>query len=129
LARQWKYIFDDGKVQNPSVAVIAGTSFAYLAWSVRSGTALSLIVPKNSVQIYSAAALLTYGMIPYTMIFMLPTNDKLMAKAEQAFGAKGAVAADDKEVGELLRKWSILSGIRSLLPLLGGVVSMAAILA
>jgi len=52
-----------------------------------------------------------------------------MAKAEQAAGAKGAVAADDKEVIELLRKWSILSGIRSLVPLLGGVVSMAAIFA
>jgi hypothetical protein len=129
LVRQWKYIYDDGKVQNPSVAVIASASFAYLAWSVRSGTALSLIVPKNSFQIYSAAALLAIGMVPYTMIFMLPTNNKLMAKAEQAAGAKGAVAADDKEVIELLRKWSILSGIRSLVPLLGGVVSMAAIFA
>jgi hypothetical protein len=83
-------------------------------------------VPKNSFQIYSAAALLAIGMVPYTMIFMLPTNNKLMAKAEQAAGAKGAVAADDKEVIELLGKWSILSGIRSLVPLLGGVVSMAA---
>jgi len=129
LVRQWKYIFDDGKVQNPSLAAIAGASFAYLAWSVRSGTALSLIVPKNSFQIYSAAAFLTFGMIPYTMIFMLPTNNKLMAKAEQVAGAKGAVAADDKEIIELLRKWSFLSGIRSLVPLLGGVVSVAAILA
>ena len=86
-------------------------------------------MPKNSFQIYSAAAFLTFGMIPYTMIFMLPTNNKLMAKAEQVAGAKGAVAADDKEIIELLRKWSFLSGIRSLVPLLGGVVSVAAILA
>ncbi|KAE9377164.1 DUF1772-domain-containing protein [Stipitochalara longipes BDJ] len=129
LARQWKYIYDDGKIQNPSIAVIAGTSFAYLAWSVRSGTALSLVVPKNSAQIYSVAALLTYGMIPYTAIFMLSTNQKLMAKADQAVGAKGAVATDDKEVIELLKNWAVVSGIRGLLPLLGGIVSMAAILA
>jgi hypothetical protein len=86
-------------------------------------------VPKNSVQIYSVAALLTIGMVPYTMFFMLPTNAKLTAKAEQAAGAKSSIAADDKEVGELLRNWAILSGIRGLLPLLGGVISMAAILA
>jgi Domain of unknown function (DUF1772) len=60
---------------------------------------------------------------------MLPTNNKILAKAEQTTIGKGAVAADDKEVIELFKKWSILSGIRSLLPLLGGVVSMAAILA
>lgn len=129
LARQWKYIFEDGKVQNPGVAAIASASFAYLAWSVRSGTALSLIVPKNSVRVYSISALLAIGVVPFTMLFMLPTNNRLIAKAEQAAGVKGAVAADDKEVIELLRKWSVLSGIRSLVPLLGGVISLAAILA
>jgi hypothetical protein len=129
LARQWKYIYDDGKIQNPSLAVIAGTSFAYLAWSVRRGTALSLLVPKNSAQIYTVAALLTYGMIPFTALFMLSTNQPLMAKADRAVGAKNAVATDDKEVIELLKKWSFLSAVRGLLPLLGGVVSMAAILA
>jgi hypothetical protein len=129
LARQWKYIFDTGKVQNPSVAAVASSSFAYLAWSVRKGTALSLLVPKNSVLIYSTAALLTIGMVPYTIIFMLPTNDRLTEKAKQHVTSKGAVATDDKEVIELLKKWSFLSGIRGLLPLMGGVVSLAAILA
>lgn len=86
-------------------------------------------MPKNSALIYSTAALLTIGMVPYTMIFMLPTNDKLTAKAEQHASAKGAVATDDKEVIELLKKWSFLSGVRGLLPLMGGVVSLAAILA
>jgi Anthrone oxygenase len=129
LTRQWLYIYDAGKIQNPSVAVIAGSSFSYLAWSVRSGTALSLLVPANSFRVYTTAALLTFGMIPFTAVFMLPTNNKLMAKAEQAAAAKGAVVENDKEVVELLEKWSVLSGIRGLLPLLGGVVSLAAILA
>ncbi|KAN0117622.1 DUF1772 domain containing protein [Hyaloscypha variabilis] len=128
VARQWKYIYDDGKIQNPSIAVIAGTSFAYLAWSVRSGTALSLIVPKNSAQIYTIAAILTYGMIPFTGLFMLPTNEKLMSTANRYVSAKSAGAANDKEVSESLKKWALLSGIRGLLPLLGGIVSMVAIL-
>jgi len=60
---------------------------------------------------------------------MLSTNNVLMAKADQAVRAKISVATDDKEVIELLKKWSFLSAVRGLLPLLGGVVSMAAILA
>lgn len=130
LTRQWLYTYETGKLQNPSLAVVAGSCFAYLAWSVRSGTALSLVVPRNSFRIYAAAALLTYGMIPFTAVFMLPTNNKLMALAEKSTGGKGAnaLAANQKEVNELLEQWSVLSGIRGLLPLLGGVVGLAAIM-
>jgi uncharacterized membrane protein len=82
-------------------------------------------VPKNSVALYSIAAVLTIGIVPWTIIAMMPTNNKLLAKAEQS----ASVMADDKEVSDLLRKWTILNGIRSLLPLAGTAVAFAAVLA
>jgi len=124
LARQWKHTFEAGKSQNPPIAGVATASFAYLAWSVRAGTSLSLLVPKNSIILYSVAAVFTIGIVPWTIIAMMPTNNKLLAKAEHS----ASVMADDKEVSDLLRKWTILNGVRSLLPLAGTAVALAAVL-
>ena len=76
--------------------------------------------------LYSIAAVLTIGMVPFTGLFMLETNGKLMAFAENAMG--GEVKMDGEVVGELLRKWGVLSGIRSLLPLFGSAVGLLAVL-
>ncbi|KAH0558644.1 hypothetical protein GP486_004704 [Trichoglossum hirsutum] len=129
LSKQWKYNYEAGKTQNPPVAVAVAASFSYLAWSVRSGTQLGRLAPAHSVQLFSTAAILTIGIIPYTIIAMRPTNNKLLAKAEQEFDLKGAsasVTSDDREVGELLKKWTFLNGIRSLMPLLGSAAALLA---
>lgn len=62
---------------------------------------------------------------------MNPTNQKLLAKAEEASRMKSAGVAgneDEKEVGDLLKKWTFLNGIRSLLPLLGSAAALVAVL-
>ena len=55
---------------------------------------------------------------------MNPTNQKLLAKADGGAAVKG----DEEEVGDLLKKWETLNGIRSVLPLLGSIAGLAAIL-
>jgi len=113
-------------MQNPSLAVIASANLAYCAYAVRSSTALSTLLPSNSLMLYSIAAVLTIGMVPFTGLFMLKTNGKLMALAVAAKGGEGKM--DAVEVGTLLRKWGFLCGIRSLLPLFGSLVGMVAVL-
>jgi len=64
------------------------------------------------------------GVVPWTLLAMNPTNQKLLAKADGGAAVKG----DEEEVGDLLKKWETLNGIRSVLPLLGSIAGLAAIL-
>jgi hypothetical protein len=130
LAKQWKDLYDLGKTQNPPIAGVTAASFSYLAWSVRSGTSLRLLAPRNAMQLYAAAAVFTLGIVPYTLITMNPTNNKLIEKAGKVdVNSKGLDGTgDDKEVGELLKKWQVLNGIRGVIPLLGVVAGFVAVL-
>ncbi|KAF4626910.1 hypothetical protein G7Y89_g11245 [Cudoniella acicularis] len=121
LAKVWTNVYNAGKALNPPVALAVASSFAYLAWSSpsRSGTS------NNNSRLYTLAAALTMGIVPFTLMFMAPTNNKIFRKAAQAATAP----AFDSEFGALIERWSTLNFVRSLLPLLGGVVGMAAILA
>jgi hypothetical protein len=40
-------------------------------------------MPKNTTQLYGLAAALTIGIVPFTLIFMSSTNNKLFGKAAQ----------------------------------------------
>lgn len=91
---------------------------------------------KNGTVLYGLAAILTLGIAPFTIVFMAPTNGRLLAKAEKAREkGKGKEKekvvggeANDREIMELLRKWTVLNGVRSLLPLLGATVAVVAAL-
>jgi hypothetical protein len=89
-------------------------------------------VPKNNSTLYVMAALLTISIVPYTIVAMSTTIDRLVIIAEQAARTKeggGASAIDDEEVGELLRNWTVHNGIRSLFPFFGAIVGFVAVLA
>ena len=120
LAQQWKYTFEAGKSQNPPIAAVTAATFSYLAWTAGHG-------PRNRARLYGVAAALTIAIVPWTLLAMSPTNSRLSAKAEEAWTRKGK--EDDGEVGELLKRWTTLNGVRSFFPLVGGVVGLVAVLA
>lgn len=131
LARQWKYTLEAGVALNPPVAAASTFLFGYLAWSVRTGTSMSLLLSKNSTRLYSLAAVLTIGIVPYTISVMSTTNNRLLAMADQGSGSGDAgepAKIKDNEVVELLTRWKYLNAIRSLLPLIGGAAAFGAIL-
>ncbi|KIW31000.1 uncharacterized protein PV07_02685 [Cladophialophora immunda] len=127
VSRQWRYIYEAGKAQNPPIAVITAAAYLYLAWSARRVVAslgpLSLY--------YGSAAVLTLGIVPFTLIAMSATNNKLIRHSDAA--SKGPSTPlqppGDEEVEGLIAKWTTLNGIRSLLPLAGGVLGAVAMLA
>jgi hypothetical protein len=123
LTRQWKYGFEAGKSQNPPIAAVTAASFSYLAWTVRNAP-LGL---SNSARLYGVAAVMTIAIVPWTLLMMSSTNNRLLAKAKETGSGNGK--EDDREVGELLKRWTTLNGVRSLLPLVGGVVGLVAVLA
>lgn len=125
LAKQWRQNFEAGKAQNPPVAAVIASAFAYLAWSARSGRAFHKFFPRNATIWYSTAAVLTLGIVPYTILAMTKTNNALI----QASNAKPGEKVDDLEARALTSKWIQLNAVRSCLPLAGGIVALVAALA
>ncbi|EAW10392.1 DUF1772 domain-containing protein [Aspergillus clavatus NRRL 1] len=123
-AKLWQNAYARGKAQNPPLAAATAAAFLYLAWSVREGTALSLLAPQGSTVLYSAAAVLTVGIVPYTLAFMMGTNHELEAKAESKVGAE----LPAREVEPLLNRWEALNVIRGVFPLVAGVLGLVAAL-
>ena len=120
LAKQWRNMFENGKAQNPPIAAAAAASFFYLAWSVRAGGPLFKQTTYSRAGLFSAAAVLTLGIVPYTILTMTTTNNALLEKA------KSAPEVSDTETARLIEKWTTLNALRGFLPLAGAAVGIVA---
>jgi uncharacterized membrane protein len=80
---------------------------------------------------YLAAAALTFSIIPFTMVAIIPINKAMGQKAEglQKPGSTSSgksSAADDTQ--ELLGRWAVRNGVRSLLALVAAALTLRAVL-
>ncbi|RFU33830.1 hypothetical protein B7463_g2509, partial [Scytalidium lignicola] len=110
LLQQWRSVFRKGAARAPVVAVVAGVAYGYATY-----------LQSKQDQEYKftiAAALTTIAIVPFTLIFMSKTNNTLLA------GAAGISAIRSDETKTLLIKWLRLNAIRSLLPLVGGMLEL-----
>lgn len=117
-------MYEAGKTQNPPVAAITASSFAYVAWSARQSPSIFASARYGGAGIYAVAAVLTLSIVPYTIATMSGTNDKLLGLA----GSKADLSISRAEVENLLSQWTQLNWVRSLLPLAGSFVGIAAAL-
>lgn len=120
LAKQWRNMFENGKSQNPPVAAGVTSAFLYLAWSARSGAPLFKKTPVGRTALFSAAAVLTVGIVPFTIVAMSSTNNKLLEKSESLKNSS------DAETVDLVQHWTTLNQIRGSLPLIGGLCGIVA---
>lgn len=97
----------------PIVAVTSLAAFAYTAYD-RSRRGLDW-------KRYATAGALTLAIVPFTLIFMHPTNQALL---QIAGGGTTAAVVNDESVRALITKWAGLNLTRSLLPLAGAVVGI-----
>jgi hypothetical protein len=125
LCKQWKYVYNYGHDQNIPLICTASACLAYSTWSAARGVALGAIREGSSL-LWAASMVSTLSIIPFTIIFMVPTNNRLHELADEAIRTKDNAAASAGEVGRLIKKWTRLNGIRSLLPLVGGIVAFFA---
>lgn len=113
LAQQWAGIYNRGKVLGPQTALFGLLGYSYLAYE-RNSRGLSWTK-------FLWAAGLTLGIVPFTAIFMDPTNQALLQVA--AGGSVGA-ATGEGALCELLVKWKGLNLVRSIFPLAGAAFGL-----
>ncbi|KAI0403084.1 hypothetical protein F4802DRAFT_572999 [Xylaria palmicola] len=68
---------------------------------------------------FLGAATITLAMVPYTWIFMMPTNNKLFQA--QALHRSGVMTSSE-EIQALILTWQKLHFVRSLFPLVGALL-------
>ena len=125
VARQWKKVYDRGVSTSPPLALTSALMFSFVSYKWYG----TLNQPK--AELYGLSALLTIGIVPYTLLVMLPTNKKLMNRAEEAealsaeqqlIGAKDT--SKDPSTKELLDRWATHNLARGLFPLAGSVLGL-----
>lgn len=108
---QWLRVFEYGHAAMPPAAVSVTGLYAFTALRKRS-------VGSGQWRVYAAAALSTIGIVPFTLLIMMPTNDILFEwQASPEAVALGSVQ-------HVAKKWAFMHFIRSLFPLLGAVVGL-----
>lgn len=94
-----RWLFSRGSHIFPQAAVVSSTSFAYLAYNALPSGQRTLPALLRSMGnggkagCYMTAAILTFGIAPFTMIAMIPTNFALIQKNEDRGGARSAQSA------------------------------------
>jgi len=112
LLQQWKTIYLSGHKQGPIIATTAGLvhgAVAYAKWSRGEDPTFNIL-----------AACFTAGIAPYTWTVMVPTNNSLFRAANEGVGVEYSRT--------LVSRWRWMNGLRGALPMVGGVMSLVAML-
>ena len=101
LLRTWARQAHRSKAVGIPLAVVGGAAFAWLAWSFPAGTGTTGAAVAADAGpgrgAYAAAAALYLGILPYTVLVMLPTYGRLFAAERQAASSAAARSVTEKE--------------------------------
>jgi hypothetical protein len=117
LYRQWVTMYGHGHQVLPGLAIITAGLYARIALSLRSTT--------RPWSLFVLAGLATVAIIPFTLVFMVPTNDLLFALEKGTEKGQGGMSIMDAK--ELVLWWSRLHLMRSVMPLVGAVIGVFAV--
>jgi hypothetical protein len=102
---QWRPSYERGAIMQASLA-IGGSVLAFVsAWLSRDAA-------------WIAGGILLFAVVPFTLIVILPTNEKLQSRE---------LDVNSAEAERLLRLWNKLHGVRSALSLLAFLVFLFAL--
>jgi len=77
--------------------------------------------------LYSLAAAATASVLLYTVVIIMPTNKDLM-KLNRTAGVTGAASMSEAEVKALLKSWNSMNYVRAVLPMLGSLMGLYAVI-
>ncbi|KAI1324427.1 DUF1772-domain-containing protein [Xylariaceae sp. FL0255] len=112
LLSHWATLYEYGARLYPSISVTVG--LLYLLAIISNGRL------GRPLGVYLAAVATTLSMIPFTLIVMMPTNDKLMGARNLA--VEDNVVVSLGEVDGLIGRWQMLHLLRCLFPLAGSLI-------
>jgi hypothetical protein len=98
----------------PKFAITTSAAYLYAIYAARQEC--------RSWKGLAIASALTVSIVPFTIIFMAPTNDLLMK------AAAGTWEASQEDVAKLIGRWGVLNLVRSLLPLAGAGAGFSALI-
>lgn len=114
LVHQWVRMYHYGHQVLPSMAIGVFLLYSYTSAKKRGA--------RKSWGIFALAGLTTMSILPFTWIFMVPTNNELF-RLEEVSKARPFVKEIDEAKGLVVR-WSWLHFTRSLLPLAGAIMGV-----
>lgn len=112
LLTQWQILYDSGFVPVVTTALTSALGFATLAY--RTTLAPAGVISHGKRNLYAAAAVAMFGMVPYTRIIMVGTIDELSRRAKA-----GKAAGEKADSRALVERWGTLNFWRGLLLLTG----------
>lgn len=129
LFHQWARMYHYGHQVLPGMAIGTFSLYTYACIQKRRAGQ-----PASSWRLLALAGLVTVSIIPFTLLVMVPTNDKLFAleastEALRAGGEAAAKAAGVMGIAEakaLVVKWAAMHATRSTFPLIGAVLGAVA---
>jgi Domain of unknown function (DUF1772) len=107
-------LYKRGAVSLPPLAVFSSLCSAYLAFALPEQRSL-----------YVVASMGTLAMIPWTLVAMMETNNRLCAIADSKIEQE---KVKSEEVEALLRKWTWMNYVRSGLMMVGGLTGLFALI-
>lgn len=113
-AKQWAAFYHRGHALGPPFAILGAGGFIWLAL-------------KSHSLLYWGAAILNIGIVPWTLLFMLPTNTSIFEVANMKDSSETPVR-EETQLAPLLNTWASLNTIRSFFPFAGGVLGLLAAL-
>ncbi|KAJ0122748.1 hypothetical protein J7T55_003264 [Diaporthe amygdali] len=130
MLRQWVNSYSLNKVLFPSLGSLSGLAYLFLSYHHH----LSAATAKSRA--YLGAGLFCFSAIPYTWAFVLPTNRKILRKAEEMKGLKAVegVEVEEKGVGPrgeesakwLIDHWGMVNLGRGIVWAVAGMLGLAA---
>lgn len=125
MLRQWVNSYRLTRVLFPSLASVTGLSYLFLSYHHHRSAAAT------KARAYLGAGLLCLSIMPYTAAFVLPTNWKILRKAEEMKGLKAVEGVEVEEQGEesakwLVDHWGMLNLPRGIVTAIAGILGVAA---
>lgn len=118
LFKEWLSMYNYGFPTLPTISI--GTCALYLY------TALRARALGSSWALCATAGIVTVVMVPFTWLFMWPTNDTIMALEKETRGKEKS--GDFNEARRLVQKWNRTHFTRSLFPLAGALIGLYGLL-
>jgi len=133
LFSEWVAMYNYGFPTLPTISIATCGLYLY--------TALRARALDSPWALYAAVAgVTTVVMVPFTWVFMWPTNETIMALEKQSRGGRRGgeeekkgkkvenQAGEIREARRLVKKWSRIHFTRSLFPLTGALVGLYGLL-
>lgn len=131
MLRQWVNSYNLTRVIFPALGSLSGLSYLFLSYHHHHSSAAAA-----KARAYLGAGLLCLSVMPYTWAFIIPTNRKILRKAEEMGPLKAVEGVEVEEQGVgprgeesakwLVDHWGMLNLPRGIVPAVAGILGLAA---